>query len=518
MKIQIHHILHCTLIYISVAIPLVGPDVKLLPIHFWSDPGANVDWSKNVAEDIPVPQEDRINKLQLYLDLEKLPMLNYDCDNDSEGDRKSTGSCESDDNSGCIGKEKKKDGKMSQQLQTMSKQFGSLGKSMGKKIRKNFGSVGKALKNMSTDTDKGRRISIGSGITQSTKLPLTIVAVAEQEHVFIWCAKVCMKQVTVMGRMIENYLQDARKRFEQGNQLMLARGEEIRRRSVGRFADDDNGLTTCVNPDCNMYGNPEMCYLCSKCFSQQRQQALNQEHQKVKPLYPGAPTENHIFKPKGPEVVQKCGKSTFYLDAEEGDDDAFEKPTVKQQGHPQGHQVPEGQKGQPIKSQPGQPLKSQPVPGFSSKQQAPVPIKPQIPATVKPVVGGAHYIDANKPQTNVNSIARPRPVSQAVGTTSDHKARIDLHTKNKLTTGTTVTTGKDRTPSPDYDNVDYKSYRKSCPPNLIPKVQNKDANSSMTHPCKTPGCVFFGTEANSFYCSSCFKKLKPNSAVQKTRL
>ncbi|XP_060073641.1 uncharacterized protein LOC132553412 [Ylistrum balloti] len=420
---------------LPAAVPLVGPDLGLLPLHFVVDPGAAYDWGRSNCIGVSVCNslEDRINLLQQFLDMDKLPIL---CESDYDSDARSTGSYESDENLGCIGKDKKRDSKMSQQIQNMTKQFGSLGKSVGKKLRKNFGSVGKALKSMGPDSEKGKRVG---GVTQSTKVPLTIAAMSEQEQTFVWCAKLSVSQSQTHRRMINNYLQDSELRFKQDQELMRPSREEIRRRSLGTYADGDH-LTKCVTSDCNMYGNPETCYLCSKCFSEQRLEALQKEKSSNKSTNPPNLSKN------SEQVVKKCGQSMFYISQDEvADDDAF--------------------------------------------------------------------------------IPDPKLLASKSGLLSSQL-------NNKLHSN--VMLARDRTPSPDYDNVDYKTHTKAAtnpsgqsrmatansgmtghitapnPPGPVhpsviqPKVANT-ANKGVGAPCRTAGCTFFGTEATQFYCSACFK-------------
>ncbi|XP_069138415.1 uncharacterized protein [Argopecten irradians] len=412
---------------LPAAVPLVGPDLVLLPLHFAVDPGAGYDWGRTNCIGVSVCDslEDRTNLLQQFLDMDKLPIL---CESDYDSDARSTGSYESDENLGCIGKDKKRDSKMSQQIQNMTKQFGSLGKSVGKKLRKNFGSVGKALKSMGPDSEKGKRVG---GVTQSTKVPLTIAAMSDQEQTFVWCAKLSVSHSQTHRRMINNYLHDSELRFKQDQELMRPSREEIRRRSLGTYADGEH-LTKCVTTDCNMYGNPETCYLCSKCFSEQRLQALEKEKLSNK-------SSNLLHSTKGSEpVIKKCGHSMFYLSPDDivDDDDAF-------------------------------------------------------------------VTDPNL------LVSKARPPSAQLN--------------NKLHTN--VMSGRE--PSPDYDNVDYKTHNKAAPmssgqnrmsnsssssipsglshPTAIqPKIANT-ANKNVGAPCRTAGCTFFGTEATQFYCSACFK-------------
>lgn len=409
--------------------PLVGPELVLLPLHFVVDPGPGYDWSRTNSSSVNVCStlEDRINLLQQFLDMDKLPVL---CESDYDSDTRSTGSYESDENLGCIGKEKKRDSKMSQQIQNMTKQFGSLGKSMGKKLRKNFGSVGKAIKSMAPDSEKGKHVG---GVTQSTKVPLTIAAMTEHEQTFIWCAGLSVSQSQTHKRMITNYLQDAEVRFKQDRELMRPSREEIRRRSLGTYA---NQLTKCVTSHCNMYGNPETCYLCSKCFSEQRLQALEKEKQSGSNSQP----------PDKVQDVQKCGKSIFYLSPDDAPDDMEAViPTLSQ--------------SVPSQSVPSQLNK---LHGISSRDRAPSP-------------------DYDNVDYKMSSMAAPNPSGRLSATNSIGSVPAPI--------------------SSGHSSVPTNTGKSSAPLLVINTANKGTAGSS----CRTPGCPFFGTESTQFYCSACYK-------------
>lgn len=452
---------------LSAAIPLVDPALKLLPVHFLVDPGPSYNWDSNGNTSSPqaktvYKEEDRINLLKSYLQLERLPATHLDYDSDC--DRRSGGSTESDDNS----KKKDKQGSQ-QQVASVTKQFGSLGKSINKKIKKNFGSVGKALKNMGPENKGGKKGSVGSGLTQSTRVPMTIAALAEQDQSLVLCAKVSTKQTEVHKEMIKNYMLDARHRFQQDRQKRQARGEEIRRRSMEMDRNNE-----CITPGCRMFGNAETHYMCSKCFNDHKQEAVLQE-------------KNKGGHPPSVDKVESYGKSKFYLPTEEEDVTLQKNKTV-------------------------------------TSKTNPVQIVPQT---------------VSLPPERAQSEARPRPqsYSQTVVT------RPAPGTQNR-DTRTLSHPIRNRTPSPDYDNVDYTlreipvTVTKSVPgPQqtvqrpasdfLPPAATSPQSNRrpmsdfvrQLDQPktakaCRTAGCDFFGSAEQSDFCSACYKKMKQRQDQQ----
>ena len=180
----------------------------------------------------------------------------------------SCGSYDSDDSVGCVGnKEKKKDSaRVSQQMQHVAKQFGSIGKSMGKKLKKNFGNIGKGMKNL--DDKKSKKKSVGSVITQSTKMIASIATEVGKNT--IWCARLTLQQSSIHADLLKNYMQDAETRFNKYREIMRKKNEEIKKRVPVYPAS----VQTCQSavPGCHGPCVLDSSYQCKACYDLQKQQ------------------------------------------------------------------------------------------------------------------------------------------------------------------------------------------------------------------------------------------------------
>ena len=162
-------------------------------------------------------------------------------------------------------KDKKKEGKQN----AMAKQFGSLGKSMGKKLKHLSNNLapskgGKA----GVDGDKGQSVSVGGSLTQSTKVitALATTGGAESED-SVHCAKLTCQFEDTREVFVNNYLKDAERRFLQEQDLKRQKAEEQRTRPPARptLISMSQGRM-CRTPHCKNRALPDVS-LCDTCAS-----------------------------------------------------------------------------------------------------------------------------------------------------------------------------------------------------------------------------------------------------------
>lgn len=313
-----------TSVSVLAAIPVVDPEFTLLPIHFMLDPGPNYDWlkesaSKNSAASTELSLEDKLKLIGQYLDIVHVPLpssLNNSAATNSkpDSDNGSNQSCPSSltgCNSGAMlppppsgvvrtasvdsndsaksthssGKERDTNGKdkerrkAAKQKHPVAITFGSLGRTMSKKL-KNLGKGGAtaaASKQAAADR-KEQSLSVGSATHSAHVGGLTADMLRDREHIV--CAKLLHKRLDYQQEMVNNYLAAARERFERFGHLdhfnQLRRERETKMKQQAGL-DELDGLTPvqCINQGCGRRGSAATSYLCDECYRRQKQEALN---------------------------------------------------------------------------------------------------------------------------------------------------------------------------------------------------------------------------------------------------
>ena len=168
----------------------------------------------------------------------------------------------------------------------VAKQFGSIGKSMSKKLKKNFGTIAKMTRNNSQKKNSGAENYAPSGtIRQTTKLNSNLVSRTQD---YILCAELhTEKRHEYQEEMVRNYLHSARKRFERDKDLKLKQAVECRQKEELKLKElaQFEGPSSCINPGCDRYGTAVTSYMCKDCFEHQREQELTSNVESCAPRY-----------------------------------------------------------------------------------------------------------------------------------------------------------------------------------------------------------------------------------------
>lgn len=292
-------------------IPLVSSSNTFLPIQFCIDPGENFTWSTyDGTEDCwALTEREQLALLKEYLDIECKASSPHDIEIDfSEDytDEELTRFQEAEliisttvnlpDENGTITTFGRSNGnsKTTKQLQNVARSFGSIGKNMGKKLKKNIGSITRIGSSKGSSGSKNKHSTSTHSFTSSK----------------IVCARLRIEKSTFQEEMVKNYLDCARNRFEASKSYNV---------------DFDNNLI-CITPGCNnIYRSEEnrLCFDCKELSDKQEDNgpALrygtgnskfythvdNSHHEKVKNLQP-------TRKPSDFDQTLYLSNSTFYND------------------------------------------------------------------------------------------------------------------------------------------------------------------------------------------------------------
>ncbi|XP_060804542.1 OTU domain-containing protein 7B isoform X2 [Amyelois transitella] len=159
-------------------VPLEDHTANHMPIRFNVDPGEDFRWDvepdqKTINNLLP-DEFQRSTMLAAYLDLERVECLSQN--QPPEELRRSLDALST---------------KSSKQMNSVAKQFGSIGRSMSSKIKKNFGSMAKLHKSSGSQSNPEE----GSVLRQSTTEVL--------------CCRVLAARAPVQEEMVRNYLNEA---------------------------------------------------------------------------------------------------------------------------------------------------------------------------------------------------------------------------------------------------------------------------------------------------------------------
>lgn len=317
-------------------IPLVDYENKLLPIQFCIDPGAGFDWRTYDGSDNSwtLSEKEHVALLKEYMEVSYAPNPSSPDDEiyedywtDEETDvRKQFTDAEvvmSDQEGDATPKSdgKERSNKATRQLQSVAKQFGSIGKNMSKKIKKNFENITNNFKhNNGQSSNYGSQKKLSGLTNRRGSNPLYI-----NKFNKVLCAQLRMKTHEYQREMISNYLECAHARFKEvsGEQDVMAkerRHSDTRSPDLVDDCDARNGtacevstteppiassimnqpqtvaltdapaslndtIVNCINPGCLSYGTSRTSYMCQVCYEQQRQREAECKFLETPPRY-----------------------------------------------------------------------------------------------------------------------------------------------------------------------------------------------------------------------------------------
>lgn len=205
-----------------VAIPVVDRDLTMLPLHFSVDPGEKFDWS-SLNEETQLPSKMMLNSEKQYNLLEKY--LNIAHIRTSNAAKRET-------------QQLKKDG-----YQAVEKPSGEGDKKGKKEVSKNGES-----KEVSWFENSINKVGNFAGMIKKLVDTSTICVAKIQTN----------EKPDYYDEMINNYIDSAKKRFEEKKQKQLQNNQ-------GRGKQQP-----CISPGCPMYGRADTSYLCSGCYKTQK--------------------------------------------------------------------------------------------------------------------------------------------------------------------------------------------------------------------------------------------------------
>ncbi|XP_055385837.1 OTU domain-containing protein 7B-like [Condylostylus longicornis] len=278
--------------YPPALIPLVDYENVLLPVQFCIDPGENFNWTEydGAEGNWALSEREQMALLKEYLDIvyaTNSTTPDEDVFEDLTDDEYEKKFVESEivipqqqhhpsNQYNLVADEPHQSkSKAAKQLQSVAKQFGSIGKSMSKKIKKNIGSITK-IGNKSNGGNKLKNTLSSGSSTQSFTCTRLL------------CAKLRIKRHEYQEEMIRNYLECARTRYLdlEKNRDKIGSAELDRQQlEMLQLSEPDIGVVYCVNIGCNNFANSETSYLCYECYEKQKQRESNSTYLSMAPRY-----------------------------------------------------------------------------------------------------------------------------------------------------------------------------------------------------------------------------------------
>nr|CAD7407275.1 unnamed protein product [Timema poppensis] len=551
-------------------IPLTDSDHVLLPIQFLVDPGEHFVWglddtNLHTAQKLTLDEKEKLSLLHEYLDVVHVsipltpcaeessdpPILEQDSRVSDEDDieKKFSEIVDSEINSETNPTFTNNKSKAAKQLQSVAKQFGSIGKSVSKKLKKNLGSITKMTRSNSQKK---------SSVRQTTKTTSSL----SRSQDYILCASLhTEKRHEYQEEMVRNYLQSAQIRFYRDKEMKQKQAEERKWNEELKLKEIASleCPSKCINPSCDQLGTAITSYMCRSCFEKQRDQELTTTINS--PTFHRASADNSINDMNGAPRYG-TGKSRFYTESDSNSHNTISRLPTTRAGSNMDHTLylskstfyndsacPTGvdTRGNFVSIHNQHPLitsKSEQLSNVSEEHTS---------SSKRPLVGrysfGYSYVPSQDPSAIMNNGGSRINTGPAPRLHSYNMARVWENTAvgqpNKYSAGGQHELQQNTTDqSPICNNFDTKFSTRvvggSAPQNTtitsrnvavatlnpqsgsdLPNVERVSRPASDicsrvsggvilpiagTQPCRTNNCKFFGSKDSDFYCSKCFKE------------
>lgn len=456
-------------------IPLIDYENVLLPIQFCIDPGANFDWKQyDGTEGIwALTDREHIALLKEYLDIVYATPLGspeeeiaVDLVDEEYEKRIIEGELGfGDDVNAGNGKSK-----AAKQLQSVAKQFGSIGKTMSKKLKKNIGSITKMGSN--GNASKNGKIKNGLPSGSSTQ------SFTRQR---VLCAQLKAKRHEYQDEMIKNYLECAQDRFMETEKAKELREIEQHQLDMLKMKAESpvqpERETSCINAGCTNYGTSATSYMCSSCFEKQKERELSN----CNGLHDGA--------------RYGMGNSKFYTHSDEKSHKSIKRLPSFRRLNEQDQTLYLSNSTFYNDSRPQEPTNGHryPVTETTGKTVI-IPIRMEsesmdcVDSTRTCAVSKPNY-SATNPPYNILGISKDPPTS-----TGPYTSTISINTEP--TTNRTVIDVVKK------NNGILSSYLENIDDPKSSRLATPFQQSQAKH-CRTADCKFFGSASTNYYCSKC---------------
>lgn len=514
-------------------IPLTDYENALLPIQFCIDPGKDFDWTNYDGSKGNWGLNDRehITLLKEYLDIVYASPLGspeeeilVDLVDEDFEKRIADGELTfSDEAANANGKSK-----AAKQLQSVAKQFGSIGKSMSKKIKKNIGSIAKI--------GSGNNGTNGTNGKASKKATLPSRASTQSfTRQRILCAQLKAKRHNYQEEMIKNYLECAHERFMETEKAKELRELEQQQIELLKLrATSPERETSCINAGCTNYGTSATSYMCKECFEKQKERELNNSHNIVSDVarygtgnskfYTQSDSQSHKSIKRIPSVRRLneldqtlyLSNSTFYNDRRASSSPVNMTTTAAStttpastspNSPPNGTSYRHNYSPTEISSQ-----KTVIIPiTVESRNDSPDMIDTGMPQDISvvritgvgctnsdPAGSATVFSPGNTIIPNARQTVNLPPIQHNIlGICEDNNTELGLPSKRNTYSDIVAGTLKQDNGLPTYKSAMRNSDEAYSSRIATPFLQ------SLGHPCRTRDCMFYGSANTNYYCSKC---------------